>query len=70
MAGDSLDASSPGDLEQAQRIHLLCEEFEGRARNGDWPRIEDYLDRAAQGDREGVASRAAVSRGRAEAVRG
>ncbi len=51
MAGDSLDLKSPGDLEQAQRIHLLCEEFEAAARQGNWPRIEEYLDRAARIDR-------------------
>ncbi len=51
MAGDSLDVNSPGDLEQAQRIHLLCEEFEACARQGNWPRIEDYLDCACPDDR-------------------
>jgi eukaryotic-like serine/threonine-protein kinase len=52
MAGDSLDASSDRDLEQAQRIHVLCEEFEARARTAAWPRIEDYLERALEDDRK------------------
>ncbi len=58
MAGDSLEASSIRDLEQAQRIHSLCEEFEARARTGTgtgaWPRIEDYLDRASPLDRNAL----------------
>ena len=51
MAGDPLEPSSLADLEQAQRIHSFCEEFEAQLRAGDSPRIEEYLERAAENDR-------------------
>ena len=47
MAGDPDDGSAFADLEQAQRIHPFCEEFERRrARAGGRPRIEEFLERA------------------------
>jgi serine/threonine-protein kinase len=51
MAGDSESQSKVADLEQARRIHPLCEEFEAQSRADAHPRIEDYLDRAEQADR-------------------
>ena len=39
------------DLEQARRIHAVCEEFEARWRSGDQNRIEDVLEQADEGDR-------------------
>jgi eukaryotic-like serine/threonine-protein kinase len=50
MAGDSVDKGPVHDLEQAQRIHSFCEEFEARCRAGDSPRIEEYLLRASEND--------------------
>jgi eukaryotic-like serine/threonine-protein kinase len=52
MAGDPPEQSSFHDLEQAKRIHSFCEEFEARSRAGAAPRIEEYLDRAGEVDRE------------------
>ena len=42
MAGDPLEPSTLGDLEQAQRIHLICEEFEARVRWA-WPRASKSI---------------------------
>ena len=50
MAGDSVDKGPVHDLEQAQRIHSFCEEFEASCRAGDSPRIEEYLLRASEND--------------------
>jgi eukaryotic-like serine/threonine-protein kinase len=51
MTGDRDQQSALDDLEQAQRIHPFCEEFEARWRAGGVPRIEEYLDRADERDR-------------------
>jgi eukaryotic-like serine/threonine-protein kinase len=51
MAGDPLAPSKLRDLEQAQRIHSFCEEFETSSRAGASPRIEEYLERAPETDR-------------------
>jgi serine/threonine-protein kinase len=51
MASESDERSSFADLEQARRIHRLCEEFEANWRSGALPRIEDYLVRAEEVDR-------------------
>jgi eukaryotic-like serine/threonine-protein kinase len=51
MPGD-LSADSAGvDLDQARRIHALCEEFECRWRKGGRPRIEELVEQAPNGDR-------------------
>ena len=52
MAGDPPLESSLHDLEQAQRIHSFCEDFEARSRAGAAPLIEEYLDRALEDDRK------------------
>ena len=51
MAGARDDRSTLADLEQAQRIHPFCEEFEARWREGGDPRIEESLERADERDR-------------------
>jgi eukaryotic-like serine/threonine-protein kinase len=51
MIGDPVDRSALADLEQAQRIHPFCEEFEARWRDGGAPRIEEFLERALERDR-------------------
>src|ERR1700722_672889 len=51
MPGE-LSADSAGvDLDQARRIHALCEEFECRWRKGGRPRIEELIEQAPNGDR-------------------
>jgi serine/threonine-protein kinase len=51
MAGDKAELSSLHDLEQARRIHALCEDFEASSRSGVFPRIEEFLERAGEDDR-------------------
>ena len=51
MAGERCDVSDTGDLDQARRIHSVCESFESRWRAGDPLRIEDLFERAEHGDR-------------------
>jgi serine/threonine-protein kinase len=53
MGGARGEGREPADLEleQARRIHRLCEEFERRWRAGGEPRIEDFLQESGPGDR-------------------
>jgi serine/threonine protein kinase len=51
MADDRDSKSTRADLEQAQRIHPFCEEFESQWRAGGRPRIEEFLERAQEPDR-------------------
>jgi serine/threonine protein kinase len=51
MVGDRSDLDETTSLEQARRLHSVCEEFERRWRCGDRARIEDLLDLADDVDR-------------------
>ena len=51
MVGDRSDPGERSSLEQARRLHPVCEEFECRWRGGDRARIEDLLGRVEHGDR-------------------
>ena len=46
MVGDRSADSAGVDLEQARRIHAVCEEFECRWRGGGRPRIEELVEKA------------------------
>jgi hypothetical protein len=45
------DEFEPG---QAERLDLLCDEFEAACLQGQAPRLEDYLSRADESDREAL----------------
>jgi serine/threonine-protein kinase len=51
MSGVQDERSALADLEQAQRIHRFCEDFERRWRSGNRPQIEEFLNRADERDR-------------------
>jgi serine/threonine protein kinase len=46
MPGDHAERVVAGDLDQARRVHAVCEDFESRWRAGDKPSIEDLVTRA------------------------
>jgi len=54
MPGDHLDQNDSGDLEQARRIHRLCEAFESGWRAGGRPRIEDMLEQHGHDDHDAL----------------
>ena len=51
MIGDGSEVGEKNSLEQARRLHLVCEEFECRWRGGDRAPIENLLDRVEPVDR-------------------
>jgi len=51
MVGDRSDQGENSGLEQARRIHSVCEDFERRWRDGDRALIEDLLESVEHGDR-------------------
>jgi eukaryotic-like serine/threonine-protein kinase len=51
MVGDHSGLAEPGSLEQARRLHSICEDFECRWRGGDRPRIEDLVESVEYDDR-------------------
>jgi len=54
MPGDRLDHNDSGDLEQARRIHRLCEAFESQWRAGGRPRIEEILEQDGHDDHDAL----------------
>jgi eukaryotic-like serine/threonine-protein kinase len=54
MSGTGTDETARASLEQARRIHAVCEDFEARWRSGDQNRIEDMLEQADAGDRSAL----------------
>jgi serine/threonine-protein kinase len=51
MSGEREGRIAIADLEQAQRIHPFCEQFEAQWRAGSRPEIEEYLERTDLHDR-------------------
>jgi eukaryotic-like serine/threonine-protein kinase len=51
MVGDRSDQGENSSLEQARRIHSVCEDFERRWRDGDRAPIENLLESVEHGDR-------------------
>ena len=50
MVGDRSNPGTTSSLEQARRLHSICEKFECRWRGGDRARIEDLMSRVEPGD--------------------
>ena len=50
MVGDRPQDGAGVDLDQARRIHAVCEEFECSWRNGEHPRIEEMIEKTPKED--------------------
>jgi serine/threonine protein kinase len=56
MPGERGPEAGDDSLARARRQHLACERFEAAWRNGEAPRIEEFLDAAESSDRHSLAA--------------